>query len=117
MSMRAALVHLAERAGARRRVAVLGLMAELGADAPSYHREIGQAAARAGVDVLVAIGDLGRQYLKGAGGVAESHWVAGVDEAIALLRGVLRPGDCLLVKGSRAAGLEAVAEALAPVTA
>ncbi len=44
MSMRAALAHLAERAGGRRRVAVLGEMAELGADAAEYHREIGRLA-------------------------------------------------------------------------
>ena len=117
ISMRAALVHLGERAGKRRRVAVLGHMAELGPDAPVYHREIGESAGRAGVDVLVAIGELGRGYLEGAAGVPEMHWAAGVDEAIACLRTVLRPGDCILLKGSRAVGLEAVAEALTSVPA
>ena len=47
VSMRAALEHLAERAGGRRRVAVLGEMAELGDGAPAYHREIGELVARA----------------------------------------------------------------------
>ena len=51
MSMRAALVHLAERAGDRTRIAVLGEMAELGPDGPAYHVAIGEAATRAGVDV------------------------------------------------------------------
>jgi UDP-N-acetylmuramoyl-tripeptide--D-alanyl-D-alanine ligase len=117
ISMRAALVHLGERAGSRRRIAVLGPMAELGPDAPAYHREIGEAAGRAGVDVLVAIGELGRGYLEGAAAVEETHWAADVDGAIARLRDVVRPGDCVLVKGSRAVGLESVAAALTSVPA
>jgi UDP-N-acetylmuramoyl-tripeptide--D-alanyl-D-alanine ligase len=117
LSMVAALEHLAERAGARRKVAVLGDMAELGPDAPAYHREVGAAAARVGVEVLVAIGPLARGYLEGAGAVGEALWAASVDEGVQALRRLLRPGDCVLVKGSRAMGLEAVAEALAVVAA
>ena len=56
-SMRAALVDLAERAGGRRRVAILGEMAELGDEAGRYHREIGEPRRRARVDVLVAVGE------------------------------------------------------------
>ena len=117
ISMRAALVHLADRAGSRRRVAVLGPMAELGTEAPGYHREIGEAAVRGGVDVLVAIGELGRGYVEGASGVPLTYAAADVEEAVALLRELLRPGDCVLVKGSRAFGLEAVGEALTSVIA
>lgn len=117
MSMRAALVHLSERAGERRRVAVLGAMAELGPDGPAYHREIGEAAARAGVEVLIAVGELGRHYLEGARDIPEARWALDVDGAIDELRSRLLPGDCLLVKGSRAVGLEAVAEALTSVPA
>jgi UDP-N-acetylmuramoyl-tripeptide--D-alanyl-D-alanine ligase len=109
--MRAALAHLAERAGAGRRVAVLGEMAELGADGPAYHREVGAAAAELGVDELVAIGELARGYVEGAGGVA-ARWVATVPEAIAAVREVVRPGDTVLLKASRSIGLEAVAENL-----
>jgi UDP-N-acetylmuramoyl-tripeptide--D-alanyl-D-alanine ligase len=108
VSMRAALRHLAERAGKRRRVAVLGDMAELGEDGPVYHREAGRIAAESGVEAVLAVGPLARGYLKGVAGV----WVASVDEALPLLDGLVRPGDCVLVKGSRAVGLEAVAEAL-----
>src|SRR4030095_3412974 len=50
VSMRAALAYLAERAGARRRVAILGEMAELGRTAPAYHHEVGDAAAELEVD-------------------------------------------------------------------
>jgi UDP-N-acetylmuramoyl-tripeptide--D-alanyl-D-alanine ligase len=110
ISMRAALAHLAERAGAQhRRVAVLGDMAELGAGAPGYHREIGAAAAALGVQQLVAIGELARGYVEGAAGVP-SRWAPTVEEGIAALRDELRPGDVVLVKASRAIGLEAVAE-------
>ena len=117
LSMTAALEHLAERAGDRRKVAVLGDMAELGPEAPRYHREVGAAAARAGVGVLVGIGPLARGYLEGAEGVREMRWAAGVEDGLDALRRLLRPGDCVLVKGSRAMGLEAVAEALAVVAA
>jgi UDP-N-acetylmuramoyl-tripeptide--D-alanyl-D-alanine ligase len=117
MSMRAALVHLRERGRSRRLVAVLGGMAELGPDSPAYHREVGEAAARAGVGVLVAVGELARGYLDGAAEIADRRHVPDVERAVAEVRDLLRPGDCVLVKGSRAFGLEAVAEALLPVTA
>ncbi|HWJ44642.1 MAG TPA: UDP-N-acetylmuramoyl-tripeptide--D-alanyl-D-alanine ligase, partial [Gaiellaceae bacterium] len=67
VSMRAALAYLAERAGERRRVAILGDMAELGRTGPAYHREVGEAAAELGIDELLAVGELARGYL--AGGV------------------------------------------------
>jgi UDP-N-acetylmuramoyl-tripeptide--D-alanyl-D-alanine ligase len=111
MSMRAALAHLAERAGGRRRVAVLGEMAELGPAGAAYHREIGAAAAEAGVDELVAVGPLARDYVDAADGV-RGRWVAGADEAGHVLRELVLPGDVVLVKGSRAVGLEAVAAKL-----
>jgi UDP-N-acetylmuramoyl-tripeptide--D-alanyl-D-alanine ligase len=117
LSMTAALEHLAERAGARRKVAVLGDMAELGPGAPAYHRQIGAVAARTGVDVLVAVGPLARDYLQGARGVSEQRWAPSVEAGLAALRQLLRPGDCVLVKGSRAMGLEAIAEAVAVVPA
>ncbi|MFN8188213.1 MAG: UDP-N-acetylmuramoyl-tripeptide--D-alanyl-D-alanine ligase [Gaiellales bacterium] len=113
VSMAAALDHLAERARHRRRVAVLGDMAELGPDAPAYHGEVGAAAARAGVDVLVAIGELARGYLDGAEGIETRLWAPAADAAVPVLHTVLCQGDCILVKGSRSMGLESVAEALA----
>jgi UDP-N-acetylmuramoyl-tripeptide--D-alanyl-D-alanine ligase len=117
VSMRAALSQLAARADGRRRVAVLGDMAELGTSAPAFHREVGEAAAALGVDALLAIGPLARGYAEGARGVAVVRWAATLDEGLALLGDVVEPGDCVLVKGSRAMGLEAVADALAAVPA
>jgi UDP-N-acetylmuramoyl-tripeptide--D-alanyl-D-alanine ligase len=117
LSMAAALEHLRERCGGSRRVAVLGDMAELGPGAPAYHREIGAAAARAGVEVLVAVGPLARNYVQGARGVPLTRWAPTVEQGLAALRSVLRPGDCVLVKGSRAMGLEVIGEAVAVVPA
>jgi UDP-N-acetylmuramoyl-tripeptide--D-alanyl-D-alanine ligase len=103
VSMRAALTHLAERAGAGRRLAVLGEMAELGETAPAYHREVGELVRELGVQVI-AVGELARAY----GG----DWVPTAGEAAVRLRDELRPGDVVLVKGSRSVGLEVVAENL-----
>jgi UDP-N-acetylmuramoyl-tripeptide--D-alanyl-D-alanine ligase len=113
VSMRAALAYLAERAGDRRRIAILGDMAELGRTGPAYHREVGEAAAQLGVDELLAVGELARGYLEG--GVA-GRWVPNVHEAVRELGDVVRPGDAVLVKASRAVGLEAVAAALTELT-
>jgi UDP-N-acetylmuramoyl-tripeptide--D-alanyl-D-alanine ligase len=114
VSMRAALAYLVERSDGRRTVAILGDMAELGRTAPSYHREVGAAAAELGVDELLAVGELARGYLDA--GVA-GRWVPNVHEALRVVDDVVRPGDCVLVKASRAMGLEAVAEVLAGVAA
>ena len=103
LSMRAALENLAERAAERRRIAVLGEMAELGAGADEFHREVGRQAAELGVDVI-GVGPLARGY----GGRS----VANAAEAADAVAGMLQPGDVVLVKGSRSVGLEAVAAKL-----
>jgi UDP-N-acetylmuramoyl-tripeptide--D-alanyl-D-alanine ligase len=105
MSMRAALEHLAE-SPADRRIAVLGTMAELGEGSAAYHREIGERAAALGIDLLVTVGDPALGYIEGFDG--ETHSVATPEEAGALLEELARPGDRVLVKGSRSVGLERV---------
>lgn len=117
ISMRAALEHLRERAAGRRLVAVLGEMAELGSHAPDYHREIGHVARSLGVVVLVAVGEGALGYLGGGAGIRVTRWAASAEEAVAAVEEVLEPGDCVLVKGSRAVGLEVVVEALSAVRA
>ena len=115
LSMKAAIRHLAERAGARRRVAVIGGMAELGEESALYHREIGAMLVHYGVDVVIAVGEYGEDYCEGlvsAGGASIIELVETTDDAIGLLRMRLQPGDCVLVKASRANGLEKVADAL-----
>jgi UDP-N-acetylmuramoyl-tripeptide--D-alanyl-D-alanine ligase len=110
LSVQAALEDLVERAAGRRTVAVLGEMAELGDDAPRYHEEIGLVAKNLGVDVVIGVGELARSY-------APDAWSSDATAATDMARELIHPGDCVLVKGSRAAGLEIVAEALAQVPA
>ena len=104
VSMRAALDHLASMPGTRR-IAVLGEMAELGPEAAAYHGEIGSHARAEGVDLLVGVGEPARDY-------DPDELVSDPGEAAELLAAQLEPGDAILVKGSRSAGLEAVAETL-----
>lgn len=85
---------------ARRRVAVLGAMAELGADSDALHAEVGAMASRLGVR-LIAV----------AAPAYGGEDVATIEEAVDLLE-PLGPGDAVLVKGSRVAGLELLAELL-----
>jgi UDP-N-acetylmuramoyl-tripeptide--D-alanyl-D-alanine ligase len=105
VSMRAALDHLATL-GAPRTVAVLGEMGELGPGAAGFHREVGEHARAAGVDMLLGVGLPARDY-------DPDELVADPGEAAELLAARLQPGDAVLVKGSRSAGLEAVAAELA----
>ncbi len=110
MSMHAAIDELAATP-ARRRVAVLGDMLELGPQAPALHREIGAFAAEREVGLLVTVGPLAAEM---------SHEYAGSTRALAdaqaaakVLPSLLEPGDVVLVKGSRGVGLERVVEAVA----
>ncbi len=104
-SMRAALTALASiGAGSRRTWAVLGRMAELGSAAVALHAETAAAAAELGVHRLVAVGEPG--YGAGAEHAADPA------AAVTLLAAELRPGDVVLVKASRAVGLDRVAAAL-----
>jgi UDP-N-acetylmuramoyl-tripeptide--D-alanyl-D-alanine ligase len=105
MSMRAALDHLAA-SDAERRIAVLGTMAELGPGSAGYHREIGAHAAAPGIDLLIPVAEEALPYTEGFDG--ETHPVATPEEAGALLEELARPGDRVLIKGSRSVGLERV---------
>ena len=109
VSVRAALEHLRRLAAGRRRIAVLGEMAELGEYSDEAHREVARAIEEIGVDVLISVGERARVY----GGTP----VADADAATEALRGELRPGDCVLVKGARALGMERIAVSVAGVTA
>jgi UDP-N-acetylmuramoyl-tripeptide--D-alanyl-D-alanine ligase len=106
-SMRAALEHLAAHEG--RKVAILGEMAELGTGAPDYHREVGALVGGLGIHVVLGVGELARAY----GG----EWVPDAAAAADRAPQLVQPGDVVLVKGSRAVGLEIVAEALTGVPA
>jgi UDP-N-acetylmuramoyl-tripeptide--D-alanyl-D-alanine ligase len=110
ISMRAALDDLAASEGARR-VAVLGDMLELGGQERRLHREIGAYARARGVELLLTVGPRASEMGKGEGeGVVYS--VPDAAEAAKLLGRLLRPGDVVLVKGSRGMKLEQVAQTL-----
>jgi UDP-N-acetylmuramoyl-tripeptide--D-alanyl-D-alanine ligase len=104
LSMRAALLDLAERACERRRVAILGEMAELGDESGRYHAEIAALLRELGIELVVAIGEPARAYLDGVSGGVVVADAAGAGELLDLLR----PGDAILVKASRAVGLEGI---------
>jgi len=112
----AALDTLATVARGRRAFAVLGPMNELGEESPQWHEQAGGLAARAGVAGLIVVGEDAAPMLSGA--KAERFWhgeligVPDADSAVAALGNLLAPGDVVLVKASRAAGLERVALAL-----
>jgi UDP-N-acetylmuramoyl-tripeptide--D-alanyl-D-alanine ligase len=97
-----------------RRVAVLGDMLELGTLSADAHEAVGQEAARS-ADVLVGVGELARTIVTAAraAGLHEAHTVSDAAEALVLLRRILRRGDTVLVKGSRALALDRLADALA----
>jgi UDP-N-acetylmuramoyl-tripeptide--D-alanyl-D-alanine ligase len=106
ISMRAALDHLASLSAAGRRLAVLGEMRELGPDAAAYHREIGEYARERGVELIIGVGEHASEY-------RPDQQVGDADAAADALAAALGHGDAVLVKGSRAVGLERVAEKLA----
>lgn len=107
-STRAALDTLAT-IKARRRIAVLGEMLELGDESDAEHRAIGQyAASRA--DLVIAVGEAARPIADGAGN--SSLTLADNAAAVHWLRGHLTAGDLVLVKASRDAHLDEVASAL-----
>ena len=115
-SVRAALEALRHMARGRRAFAVLGQMAELGEESRASHEEAGALAAGTGVTGLIVVGAEAEPIIDGA--LARDGWrgeVIGVPDgpsAVAALRGRLAEGDVVLVKASRAAGLESVAAAL-----
>ena len=110
-SMIAALDLLSECPG--RRIAVLGDMRELGAASEDGHRAVGRHAAGR-CDLLVVVGEDAR-LIEGearAAGHRSVSFIASSDEAADLLRRELRSGDHVLIKASRAVGLESVVDAL-----
>jgi len=115
-SVAAAIRTLSVMAAGRRAFAVLGPMNELGSQSRRRHEDAGGQAARAGVAGLIVVGDAAAPIMTGA--KAERSWhgeLLGVPDARAAVKALgnlLAPGDVVLVKASRSAGLESVALAL-----
>jgi UDP-N-acetylmuramoyl-tripeptide--D-alanyl-D-alanine ligase len=112
----AALTAVAAMAGGGRAFAVLGYMTELGDEAEELHEEAGRQAARAGLAGLIVVGDPAAPILTGA--KTDPSWrgelvqVPDAEAAVAAVGRLVRPGDVVLVKASRAANLQRVALAL-----
>jgi UDP-N-acetylmuramoyl-tripeptide--D-alanyl-D-alanine ligase len=84
---------------------------EIGPDAPDHHAEVGRAAAEAGVQYLIGVGDANAGQIvtaAQAGGVQTAH-VPDAATALALIRTQWQPGDVVLVKGSNDTGLQSLA--------
>jgi UDP-N-acetylmuramoyl-tripeptide--D-alanyl-D-alanine ligase len=103
VSMRAALQYL-DQIDRDRKIAVLGLMAELGPDERRFHEEIGELTRELGIETI-GVGELAKAY-------GPDHSVEDPDQAAEALAPLLGPDAAVLIKGSRAAGLERVAEVL-----
>ncbi|WP_167008401.1 UDP-N-acetylmuramoyl-tripeptide--D-alanyl-D-alanine ligase [Mumia sp. ZJ430] len=112
-SVAAALRAVVAMAHGRRVVTVLGEMLELGGAAGAAHASVGSLAADLGVTQVVAVGVGAHQIHEAAAAAgADSVLVDDLDDALAWLRGYLRAGDIVLVKASRASGLERLAATL-----
>jgi UDP-N-acetylmuramoyl-tripeptide--D-alanyl-D-alanine ligase len=115
-SVAAALKTARVMAGDARVIAVLGRMAELGTIAETEHERVGELAARLRIDRVITVGTEAKAIaVAGIREGVEPDAVASYDDAegaLADVRAHARPGDLVLVKGSRVAGLETLAEAL-----
>ena len=119
-SMKAALQTLAAIGrGSRRTIAVLGEMAELGVFSREAHDEIGRLVVRYNIDQLVVVGEAAKLIHLGA--MQEGSWdgesvfFSGGSEALDYIRGILEPGDIVLVKSSKSANLRFLGDDLAEV--
>ncbi len=110
-SMEAALHALRGLPGGGRRFAVLGRMGELGAYADEGYRRVGRTAAST-MDVLIAVGPETTPLIDeaAAAGLADVRQAGDTAEAARILRELTRPGDAVVIKGSRAARMERVLE-------
>lgn len=116
-SMRAA-VEVLSKSGADYKMAVLGDMFELGPLAPALHASIGEYLGKAGIDCLVAVGDLAENISEAAKGalVPQVYYCPTKEEAKPLLARLLRPHTTVLVKASRAMAFEELTEYLKSIT-
>lgn len=113
-SMIAALETLQALPCKGRRVAVLGDMAELGAQSEPAHEEVGRRAAELGIGQLFAVGTMAPILARGAraGGLNRVLEFSDVDSAASPVRQFLKSGDVVLLKASRASRMERIVEAL-----
>ncbi|MEP6937942.1 MAG: UDP-N-acetylmuramoyl-tripeptide--D-alanyl-D-alanine ligase [Chthoniobacterales bacterium] len=114
-SMKAALLTLTEIEVAGRRIAVLGEMSELGAESERGHREVGEAAAKLRIDLLITIGETAAAMARAAqsAGLKNAVALGSAEGAAEFLAKNAGPDDVVLVKGSRTARTERVLDEFA----
>ncbi len=104
------MIDVLLREPAKRRIAVLGEMLELGQWAETLHRELGRYAAEQGVDVLIGIRGASRwmveESIEAGLGTCAAFFFEDAESAGEFLRGFVEPGDALLFKGSRGTHVE-----------
>ena len=113
-SMLVALQTLMDLPCKGRRIAVLGDMAELGAQSEAGHEEVGRRAAVLGVGQLIAVGKMAAVLARGAkaAGLNRVLEFPDVESAVPGLKNFVKAGDLVLLKASRSTRLERIAEAL-----
>jgi UDP-N-acetylmuramoyl-tripeptide--D-alanyl-D-alanine ligase len=116
-SMRAAISVLADNHGVWK-TAVLGDMLELGSFAPALHTGVGECLGRAGIDCLVAVGELSAYIAQGARdtGVPQIFHCPDKKTAKAVLPQIIKPDSTILVKASRGMKLEELTACLLELT-
>ena len=120
-STKAALQTLAQLGkSGRRTIAILGEMAELGAESREQHDAIGRIVVRLNIDQLIVVGQGAKLIHMGAeqegSWDGESKFFESIDEALAHVRGMLRAGDLVLVKSSKSANLRHLGDQLMEVS-
>jgi UDP-N-acetylmuramoyl-tripeptide--D-alanyl-D-alanine ligase len=108
-SLKAALTRLHHK-NALRKIAVLGDMLELGSRARRYHLQLGRFA-MSRCDLLVAVGELARYFVEGANNSNALHF-SDRSGAMEFLKKTVRPGDAVLIKGSRLMRMEEITDAI-----
>jgi UDP-N-acetylmuramoyl-tripeptide--D-alanyl-D-alanine ligase len=111
-SMAAALRALAALPATGRRIAVLGDMRELGDASHDAHASIGVLAGQLHVDVVIGVGEGGAEIAAAATAVPTTRVVVDAGEALAAVTEILSAGDVVLLKASRAVGLEVAVSGL-----
>jgi len=111
LSFEAALATWAAVPASGRRWVVAGDMRELGHASPELHEELGRRIARSGAEMVIAAGNFAEDIARGCD-IESVEAVPDAEEAAKRAVRLARDGDLILVKGSRAVGLERVVEAL-----
>ena len=112
VSMAAGLALLAGQPGAGRRVAILGEMLELGPQAEAMHAALAEDPAMARVDLVHATGPLMQALMQALPPEKRGIWAETVGELIARLSDLTRPGDIVLVKGSKSSRVASLVDAM-----